>query len=127
MKLMRLMTMLLILILASSPVLASVCSVSCALDQASHLQQGKFEIAMPSMDTGHCEHMQQSQPVQHSNTQDSSQQHNHCSMAGCHFSIAATLELCKQDFMLNIPEHQLLHFNDFRRSAEIPPPIKPPA
>lgn len=127
MKLMRLMTMLLILILASSPVLASVCSVSCALDQASHLQQGKFEIAMPSMDAGHCEHMQQSQPVQHSDTQDSSQQHNYCSMAGCHFSIAATLELGKQDFMLNVPEHKLLHFNDFRLSADLPPPIKPPA
>ena len=125
MKLMRLMTMLLILILVSTPVLASACAISCALNHASEAQLK--EMAMPSMDVGHCEHMKSSK-IKHDSSQDKHKvQHSDCSLAGCHFSTAATHVLGTPYFVVDGPDQQPLHFSAFTRSAELPPPIKPPA
>jgi ABC-type transporter MlaC component len=125
MKFMRLMTMLLILILATTPVLASACSVACAMNHSRAAQQA--QMAMASMDAGHCEHMQSSQTKHDSSQDEQPTQHNHCSLAGCHFSTAATTVLGNPYFMVNGPDQQPLHFSSFARSAALPPPIKPPA
>lgn len=127
------MTMLLILILASTPVLASACSVSCALSHASQEQPLDSVITMASMDTGmmetgHCEHMRavpsHPDPASHQKHQA---QPAHCIMAGCHLATAVTPLFVKQYFASNGPDHLPLHFNTFARSADLPPPIKPPA
>lgn len=137
MKFMRAMTTLLILILATTPVLASACALACAMNDSGAMNHSSMaqqenmaqqaQLAMSSMEAGHCEHMQAS-PTSHDASQDETPaQHNHCAMAGCHFSTAATAGLGNPYFIVHGPDQQPLHFSSFARSAELPPPIKPPA
>ncbi|MDI1309303.1 MAG: hypothetical protein PSV17_07705 [Methylotenera sp.] len=121
MKLLRLISVFLILVLASSPVLASACAISCALGSMNGSQQ-IMSMDMSSMDANHCKLMQKSSDHHGKQTQ-----HNNCTMAGCHFSVATTLDLDHQDFSFNDTSKQPIHFNSFGLSADPYPPIKPPA
>lgn len=125
------MTMLLILILATTPVLASACSGSCALSHATEnhrLNADNLSMDTDAMASGDCEHMRALQDHHDPASQDKQQdQHAHCTMAGCHLAMASTPLFVKQSFVANGPDHLPLHFGAFARSAELPPPIKPPA
>lgn len=121
MKLIRFISFFLILVLASSPALASTCAISCALHSANSLQI-TMSMDMSSMNAHHCKFIQTKSSGQNKQTQN-----NNCTMAGCHFSVAATLDFAHQDFAFNDISNQPLHFNSFGLSADPYPPIKPPA
>ncbi len=121
MKLFRLVSVFLILVLASSPVLASACVTSCALGSMNGTHH-TISMDMSSMDASHCKLMQKSSSHYGKKTQN-----NNCTMAGCHFSVAATLDFGRQDFTYNDTSNQPIHVNSFGLSADSRPPIKPPA
>lgn len=121
MKLIRFISFFLILVLASSPALASACATSCALHSMSS-SENTMGMDMSSMDTNHCKFMQTKSSEHNKQTQK-----NSCTMAGCHFSVAATLDFGHQDFTYNDTSNQPIHFNSFGLSADSYPPIKPPA
>lgn len=121
MKLLRFISVFLVLVLALSPVLASACAISCALGSTKGSQQ-TMSMDMSSMDANHCKFMQKS-----SGRHGKQTQHNNCTMAGCHFSVATTLDFGHTDFTFNHSSNQPVHFNSFGLSADRYPPIKPPA
>lgn len=121
MKLFRFISIFLILVLSSSPVFASACAISCAVGSTNSSQQA-MSMTMSSMDANHCKFMQKSS----SHTSKQTQKSN-CTMAGCHFSVAATFDLNHQQFLFIQTNKQSLPFIAFGVSADSYPPIKPPA
>ena len=121
MKLFRFIAVFLILVLASSPVLASVCSISCALGSKNDVEQ-IMVMDMTSMDGSHCKIVPKS-----SAQQGKQNQSDNCTMAGCHFTTVIKPDLGNQDFAFNNSSKQPIHFNSFGLSADPYPPIKPPA
>lgn len=121
MKLFRLISIFLILVLASSPVLASAYAISCALPSTNSSQKS-MTMNMSSMDASHCKFMEKS--TDHSSKHA---KNNSCTMAGCHFPVAATLDFGHQDFAYKDTSNQPIGFNSFGLSADPYPPIKPPA
>ncbi|MGB4812153.1 MAG: hypothetical protein WBP13_06690 [Methylophilaceae bacterium] len=77
---------------------------------------------MSPMDASHCEFMQKSSSHHGKQTQN-----NHCTMAGCHFPVATTLDFGHQDFTFNEASNQPIHLSPFGLSVDPYPPIKPPA
>lgn len=79
------------------------------------------------MEASHCKLMQ-TQSTERKSTDHSKQtQNKSCMMSGCNFSMTATLDFGHQDFSFNDSSIQPLHFDFFGVSAELYPPIKPPA
>ena len=110
----------LILVLSSSPVLASACAITCAIGSTKSPEQSMI-MTMPSMDANHCKLMQKS------SSHSKQVQKSNCTMAGCNFSVAATLAFGHEDLLFSQTNEQPLHFNNFGVSADSYPPIKPPA
>lgn len=125
MKFTRIIALALILVLASSQALAAACSTSCL---TSIIGAQAVSTEMADMAADHCHH-QQPAPNQHqSQHQDQHQdQHKTCTMAGCHFSQTApagTLATYATPYFSNTT---LPHFVPLALSADLSPPIKPPA
>ena len=111
------LTALLILVLASSPALASYCTTACM--QQSAITSTAQDVEMMDMD--HCDH----QSMQHSEKK-STDAHDHCSMADCHVTPLAHFPAVVTQFHdLSALEHS--QFVPVAFSADTPPPIKPPA
>ena len=121
MRLLRLFSVFLISVLVSSPVMASACSISCAVG-SKHGAQQTVAMDMSAMDASHCKMMQKS-TVHHGKQAQS----NNCAMVGCQLLVANLLGFAHQDFSFNENCSQPLHFNAFGPSADSYPPIKPPA
>lgn len=121
MRLLQLISIFLILVLALSPVMASKCSITCAVG-SKHVVQQTTSIDMFSMDASHCNAMQKSLVHHGKQAQPYS-----CTMVGCQFLVATLLGFTHQDFAFNDRINQPLHFNAFGPSADSYPPIKPPA
>jgi hypothetical protein len=117
MKFVRAISVILILMLATGPALAAACSASC-LAAEMQAQMSTDAAGMAGMD--HCQHQKSSQNQQQT-------KHGHCSMIGCQSVSAAQMG---EDTSLVAPEFAstaLPKFTSFGVSAELPPPIKPPA
>ena len=117
MKFSSIVAIFLMLVLTSSQVIAAACSVSCAMASQEQMQFG----AVLNSSTGdHC---------QHEPTNKAKQTHkgNTCTMAGCHLaqSIAFASESSKATFYALDMKYP--RFTSISISADIPPPIKPPA
>lgn len=113
----QLLTAILILMLATSPALASYCMTACMQESAAaSLSQ---DVAM--MDMEHCDH----QSMLHSDKK-STDSHDHCSMAGCHATPLAYFPVLPEQFH-DLSAQQHLQFIPTALSADTPPPIKPPA
>ncbi|HEX5538265.1 MAG TPA: hypothetical protein VFX01_00625 [Methylophilaceae bacterium] len=124
MKLARLLAIVLILVLSSSPAMAAMCAAKCAggaLMSALH----EPDSAAGNTATAHCEHMQDAHDKSTQHQQHAA--HKSCSMAGCHFSVAVPLLPPAQFAAVQFDNSALPYFGPFAVSAELPPPIKPPA
>jgi hypothetical protein len=115
MKFSRILALALILVLASSQALAAACSTSCQMSNIG-IQATSVEIA----DSDHCHHQKPAQD-QHQ------EQHKTCAMAGCHVSQAAPLGLLATYSTPHFSNTTLPHFVPLAVSADLSPPIKPPA
>ncbi len=140
MKCLRTIASFLILVMASSPVLAAVCSISCAAGSVVLGISASVNV-IPSdtsaITADHCQHgmasdgkHQSSQPTsdkQASDKHQSNAEHKGCTMAGgCHFA-QATLASPILLLSANYNSVALPPFTPFALAADIPPPIKPPA
>lgn len=110
MKLTRLLAFALMLLIATTPAVAAVCALQCAGE----------EVQAAMMDMPGCHEHEQ-------NTDQSDQQHKHCNMAGCHFSPVALPDMKSQHDFLFPAESSFLRYHPSAFSAELAPPIKPPA
>ncbi|MDP3004649.1 hypothetical protein [Methylotenera sp.] len=133
MKYLRIIATFLILVMASSPVLAAVCSISCA---------GSFNTVdfilndvssdSSAMTADHCHHGvadagKHESSKQASDKHQSNAEHKGCTMAGgCHFAQAAPASPILLLFV-NYTSVTLPHFTPIALAADVPPPIKPPA
>ena len=103
------------MVLSIGPALSAECNLDCMGETISAVQPD-----MEGMeDCDHC--------PKHENHQDVDSGHKHCNMAGCHvLSSLGVFTVSGMDF----PELQSLLKSQFISaaiSAEVPPPIKPPA
>jgi hypothetical protein len=117
MKFSRILALALILVLASSQALAAACSTSCLM---SNIETQATSAEMADMDSDHCHHQKPAQD-QHQ------EQHKTCTMAGCHASQAAPLGLLATYTTPHFSNTTLPHFVPLAVSADLSPPIKPPA
>jgi hypothetical protein len=115
----RLVAMVLILVLASSPALAAICATTCASLSAM--------TALHSNDMTEMQHCHEGSMGTHTNKP--SAEHKSCVMgATCHFAqvISQVDSLSKYVFAgltrLSFPE-----FTPFEKSIDLSPPLKPPA
>lgn len=140
MKYLRTIATFLILVMASSPVLAAVCSISCAAESlAANMSAPANVIASDSstMTADHCHHgvadagkhesskLTSDNPA--SDKHQSNAEHKGCTMAGgCHFAQAAPISPILL-LSVNYTSVTLPHFTPISFVADVPPPIKPPA
>jgi hypothetical protein len=119
MKFRQFLTAILILVLASSPALASYCTVAC--NHAEEFAAISTSQYPEMMDIDHCHR----QAMQHTE-KNSADSHDHCNMAGCHVTPLAYFPVVPKPFHdLSALKH--LQFVPTAFSADTPPPIKPPA
>ena len=117
MNLKQLLTTVLVLMLAISPAMAAYCDASCSLGQlmpdAAHTS---------SVDMADCHQHLDQQPAE--NTTDF---HDDCGMTGCHTASSAIF--FQADAYPPVYDSSTLHsrFIPTALSADLPPPIKPPA
>lgn len=118
MKFVRIIASILIMVMASSPVLAAACSSSCAYQDVASNMAAVSD--MGAMDMSHCEQHKEDQNQAPSDTA-------HSSMAGCHLVVAAQMtsvpSITTPDFRVVVPPR----FISTAISADTSPPIKPPA
>jgi len=120
MKFSRLVAVFLILVLTTSQALAAVCSASCLISSVEPYTQLDAALGGELAANEHCQH-----------NSDSSDQHHPkktaCSIAGCHLAQTATFPSDSQQFLFRTPVTDFPRFISTAVSADLPPPIKPPA
>ena len=116
----------LILVMTSAPALASVCAMSCAAGEAmaTSASVDKHDFAMVS---DHCRQMAVEASKNKSGHHAQAAAHKSCAMMGCNFSQAAPLTALAQVSILDFVSAPVWDFNPPAFSAELSPPIKPPA
>lgn len=107
------------MIMASSQVLAAVCSISCA-GLVDNTHQQTFSVGMADMDMTDCHDTNSSQDQQ-------SSKHVNCSMMGCHSSQLLVLDMGAKGLAPVLSNAALPQFISIAITADQPPPIKPPA
>jgi hypothetical protein len=114
----RSISVILILAIATSPAFAANCVTSCATKSI-----------MTSISTGEMSNM----PNCHKGSMDNEKsksniEHKSCSMgAGCNFSQAAPIDLSSKIVFIDLTSISFLQFNFSEKSADLSPPLKPPA
>lgn len=115
MSLNQIISVALIMVLSIGPALSAECNLDCMGETISAVQTD-----MQGMeDCNHC--------PKHEDEEGSDSGHKHCNMAGCHISSSIGLFTSS---VMNFPELQSSlksHLISRAISAELPPPIKPPA
>jgi hypothetical protein len=135
MKHLRTIATFLILVMASSPVLAAACSISCVTGSfvpsvSSHVNLIASDSS--AMTADHCHHGvtdagKHESSKQTSDNHQSNAEHKGCTMAGgCHFTQAAPASPILL-LSVNYTCVTLPHFTPSALAADVPPPIKPPA
>ncbi|MDP2379135.1 MAG: hypothetical protein Q8M35_01395 [Pseudohongiella sp.] len=138
MKYLRTIATFLILVMASSPVLAAVCSISCAAESNTvGFIANDVSSNLSTMTADHCQHgvaaagkhesSKQTSDKQAYDKHQSNAEHKGCTMAGgCHFAQAAPVSPILL-LSVNYTSVTLPHFTPTALAADVPPPIKPPA
>jgi hypothetical protein len=116
MKLSHTIAVFLMLVLTTSQALASACYASCIKNGDQHSQ---MEAIGNNNSDEHCQH----------DSKDSDEQHSidACSMVGCHLAQTPTFATESQQFFFKKTSIDFLRFTSIAVSADLPPPIKPPA
>lgn len=115
----RIAAMVLILVLTSGQALAAACATTCAMP-GTQMDLSMGDMDMEGMDMENCH---QAKPAK----DDHSKSHQTCHMAGCHLAQAAPFESALSNHFPALADSQLPHIYPSARSAELAPPIKPPA
>lgn len=118
MKFSRLVAAVLIFVLTASQAMAAVCSASCLMGE----QYTQLNAALDgdSAASEHCQHDGDSRDQHHPKK-------TACSIAGCHLAQTATFPSDSQQFLFRTPVTDFPRFISTAVSADLPPPIKPPA
>lgn len=110
--------------------MASACTTSCAL---ASMQPVMADIdAGTTMNMDNC-HEAMPTAILPDSTKTSSDAHKHqteqknCNMAGCHFTQVPPAISPAYTFLVDVSESILPRSNEFGVSADLSPPIKPPA
>jgi hypothetical protein len=116
MKFRPIIALFLMLVLTTSQALAAACFASCIESGDEHTQM----IAPGDNNLNeHCQHDSQSSDEQHSK--------DACSMVGCHLAQTPTFATESQQFLFKTASTDFPRFISTAVSADLPPPIKPPA
>ncbi|PKO47104.1 MAG: hypothetical protein CVU29_04045 [Betaproteobacteria bacterium HGW-Betaproteobacteria-22] len=135
MKYVRAVATFLTLIMASSPLLAAACSISCATGSVVPSISAPLNAIASDASAkveDHCQHGMATdgkhESVKHSpDKHPSNAEHKGCTMAGgCHLA-QATLVSPMLPANANHTDTTLPPFTPFALAADVPPPIKPPA
>jgi hypothetical protein len=121
MKFARIIAAALILTLVSAPALAAVCATSCAAGSTINL------VTSAHHDDAAMDHCNMSQSGKNDTGKHQPDEHKDCMMAGCHFSVAASLLPLAQLQVIDFTSTTLPGFDPSAVFADLPPPIKPPA
>jgi hypothetical protein len=115
----RTIAVVLILALASSPVLAAICATSCV----SHsVMSSMHSDDMAGMKNCHESTMSKDKP------QKSSHEHKPCSMgAGCQYTQVTPIESSAKYVFAPLPAVSFPSFTPSEKSVDLSPPLKPPA
>lgn len=121
MKFTRLVITLLILTLASGPTFASLCATTCA-SHTTEVNAANDQADMSGMSSGHC----------HESEPKSNQDQKHsgdmgCVMAGCHFAQTVLPGDLIKTVIADFTDVTPIYFNPLGISADLSPPLKPPA
>ncbi|HEY0267911.1 MAG TPA: hypothetical protein VGC12_01625 [Methyloradius sp.] len=111
----------LILALTAAPALAAVCSMTC-MPQIAQDSVANDQMSMGDM---HCDECPKS--TQNSDQDHQSPGHTGCSMAGCHFAQSVPFTDLPKVFTANSSYLAPIYFNSLGTSADLSPPLKPPA
>lgn len=115
MRLERILAAILIMVLSIAPALAANCASAC--------HHGKPVMAeMSAMDS-----MTDCQPAHQPTPENKHTQHDHCSKAGCHASAAAAFLPAASQLFFDPPGSAHPGLVAAAISADLSPPIKPPA
>jgi hypothetical protein len=112
----RVIALFLILVLTTSQSVAAACYASCIKNGGEHSQ-----MTAPKANNSdeHCQHVSKDSDEQHSK--------DACSMIGCHLAQTPTFVTEPQQFVFKITSTDFPRFISTTISADLPPPIKPPA
>lgn len=121
MKFIRIIAALLIMVMATTPAMAAVCAIQCA-DMGADMAAAKVMMDKAMMDMPDChEHS----PVP--DTDQASHNHKSCNMAGCHIvQVTPLLDRDKPVFAV-VTDTAFQQADSQAISADLSPPIKPPA
>ncbi len=119
----RLVSFLLILVIAASPAFAAVCATSCATKSIMSTVNADDMSNMPNCHQVSKEKGKSTPNIEHPNIE-----HKSCSMgAGCNFSQATPIALPAKFVHIDLPSSLFLSFDSSAKSADLTPPLKPPA
>lgn len=114
----RSVSFMLILVIAASPAFAAVCATSCATKSIISTVNADDMSNMPNC---HKVSMEKGKPKPNI-------EHKSCSMgAGCTFPQAAPIALPTKLVHIDLSSTSFLSFNSSAKSADLSPPLKPPA
>ncbi len=121
MKFPRVLAIALILVMVSGQAFAAACATACSMSDI----QASTSKAMQHMEGMSAKDCQHSMPSKDDHR--SSHQATGCNMAGCHLTQVATIERTTAQQVYAISGTVLALRNPIAVSADLPPPIKPPA
>ena len=108
----------LILVIAASPALAAVCVTSCATKSIMSTVNADDMSNMPHCNKGSMDKGKLKPAIEHKS----------CSMGiGCNFSQATPIVFPEKFVHIDLPSISFLSFNASAKSADLSPPLKPPA
>ena len=108
----------LILVIAASPAFAAVCATSCATKSIMSTVNADDMSNMPNCHQGFKEKGKSKPNIEHKS----------CPMgAGCNFSQVTPITLPAQFVHIDLPSSLFLPFDSSAKSADLTPPLKPPA
>lgn len=121
MKTFRLITFFLILSVAFAPAISAACSITCSSGELSGGivdAEALAESSHSSVAADHCHH---------DSSSHHEPSHKNCNMAGCHFVQSVALNETSGNPFHHAADAVRWHFDTFAVSADLSPPIKPPA
>lgn len=119
MNLFRLIAVILVLVLASTPTLAAICATSCASESAM--------TSLGSSDVSEMQHCHEDSKATHTNKP--SKEHTSCAMgATCHFTqVISELDSLTRFVFADLISESFPKFVAQDKSIDLSPPLKPPA
>jgi len=123
-KFSRQIIVLLMLALGLGPALAAACTTSC-MTQSMHNTQTNVSNDQMLMADMHCDDCPKATPSSDQDHQSPS--HNGCSMAGCHFAQTLPFSHSPKAYIADFSYLAPIYFNPLGISADLSPPLKPPA